>query len=45
MLKKVAYLAALISGSLLAGGCGWYNLALDNIPRVIHSILNEEFLG
>jgi hypothetical protein len=45
MLKKVAYVAALISGSLLAGGCGWYNLALDNIPRVVGAILNEEFLG
>ena len=46
MLKKVAYVAALISGTLLSGGgCGWYNLALDNIPRVIHAILNEELIG
>jgi hypothetical protein len=45
MLKKVAYVAALISGSLLASGCGWYGLALDNVPRVITAILNEELFG
>ncbi len=45
MLKKVAYLAALVSGSLMAGACGWYGLALDNIPRVITALLNEELFG
>lgn len=45
MLKKVAYLAALVSGSLMAGACGWYGLALDNVPRVITAILNEELFG
>jgi len=45
MLKKVAYLAALVSGCLMHWGCDWYNLALDNIPRVIHAVVNEDFLG
>ena len=48
MLKRVkvlAYVAAVTCGSLLAWGCGWYGLALDNIPRVITAILNEEFFG
>jgi hypothetical protein len=48
MLKRVkvlAYMAAVFAGSLLAGGCGWYGLALDNVPRVISAILNEELFG
>ncbi|HSW44038.1 MAG TPA: hypothetical protein VLM89_00530 [Phycisphaerae bacterium] len=43
--KLVAYAAALFCGSLLASGCGWYGLALDNIPRVIIGILNEELFS
>jgi len=45
MLKKVAYVAALLSGCLLTWGCGWYGLALDNVPRVITALLNEELFG
>jgi hypothetical protein len=45
MLKKVAYVAALLSGSLLAWGCDWYGLAIDNIPRVVTALLNEELFG
>jgi hypothetical protein len=49
MLKKVAYFVALVSGSLLGWGCGWggdwYGMALDNVPRVITAILNEDLFG
>jgi len=48
MLKRAkvwTYLAALLGGSLLASGCGWYGLALDSIPRVIIAILNEDIFG
>jgi hypothetical protein len=44
-MKMVAYMAALFGGSLLAWGCGWYGLALDNIPRVITAILNEDLFS
>lgn len=49
MLKRVkvwAYVAAAFCGMLLAGGgCGWYGLALDNVPRVIFAILNEDIFS
>jgi hypothetical protein len=48
MLKRVkllAYAAAVLGGSLLASGCIGYGLALDNIPRVITAILNEDIFG
>ena len=49
MLKKVAYVAALMGGALMGWGCGWgsgwYGMALDNVPRVVTALLNEELFG
>jgi len=45
MLKKVAYVAALISGALMSGGCLGYGMALDNVPRVIVAWLNEDLFS
>ena len=43
-LKVWTYLAVLLGGSLLGGGCG-YGLDLDNVTRVIVAILNEDLFG
>jgi len=46
-LKVWMYLAVLLGGCLLSGGCGIGNgwLGLDNIPRIILSILHEDIFS
>lgn len=56
-MKVWAYLATLCAAGLAAGGCATikipllvpgipgYGLGLDNLPRIIFAILNEELNG